>query len=107
MQQLRRAADLRAMAAHVRQDDPRQYSLPAYRQIVDVSAIFSFRGLGVDPSCQFGKFDRTMDTAVRTPYFHARQCVLSFIEFDHDQTLLYFWTILNACPSGSRTDKPS
>src|SRR5215471_502287 len=106
MQQLRRTADLRAVAAHVRQDDPRQYSLAAYRQIVDVSAILAVCRLGVDPGCQFGKCDRAIDTAVGTPYFHARECVSSFIELDHDQTLLYFWAILNACPSGSRTDKP-
>src|SRR5215813_4409597 len=100
MKQLRSTADLRTVAAHVRQDDPRQYSLTAYRQIVDVSAILAFCRLRVDPRCQVGKLDRTTDTAVGAPHFRARQCVLSFIELDHDQALLYFWTILNACPSG-------
>src|SRR5262249_18267673 len=64
MQQLRRAADLRTVAAHVRQDDPRQYGLSAYGDIVDISAILAFGRPGVDPGCQFREFNRTLDTAV-------------------------------------------
>src|SRR5213594_2146426 len=105
MQQLRRTADLRSVAAHVRQDDPRQYSLSANGQIVNVSAILASCRFGVHPCRDFEKVDRANHTAIGSPHFHAGECVLSFIELDHDQALLYFWTILNACPSGSRTDK--
>src|SRR5262249_20117186 len=46
MKQLCRTANLRAVAAHIRQNDPRQYSLAAYRQVMDVPAILAFCRLG-------------------------------------------------------------